>query len=338
MAILGEAPGEEEERAGVPFIGASGRLLRNHLLPDAGLDDRWFHILNTFSKRPPYNNLKVYTATKTELKKEGLPILGTPLQKRYLRPEYWYMIEETRDVLSSIKPDLIIGLGATALWLLSGESAITSYRGTFFNSTHGRAICTFHPAAILRQWGNYPVAWADLSKVTLMLRNELPDPLERTFYINPDFREIREVYDIFSNFPTDTLGVDIETAPSTGQITTISFSTPTLGICIPLWNRYAKSEPSYWSHIDELLAWRWIDRFANLPNPKVLQNGIYDSQYLLDAPIPIRLRNYCDDTNILHHALQPELPKDLGTLASLYLNEPAWKQMRISAKDAKKDE
>jgi hypothetical protein len=70
-----------------------------------------------------------------------------------------------------------------------------------------------------------------------------------------------------------------------------------------------------------------------------MQNGLYDSQYLLDAPIDIRLRNWHDDTAILHHALQPELPKALGTLASLYLNEPSWKQMRTSKKDeAKADE
>jgi len=65
---------------------------------------------------------------------------------------------------------------------------------------------------------------------------------------------------------------------------------------------------------------------------------LYDAQYLLDAPIPIVLRNYIHDTSLAQHAYQPELPKALGILASLYLNEPSWKQMRASAKDAKADE
>jgi len=43
-----------------------------------------------------------------------------------------------------------------------------------------------------------------------------------------------------------------------------------------------------------------------------------------------------DDTSILQHSLQPELPKALGTLASLYLNEPSWKFMRESSKDDNK--
>jgi DNA polymerase len=337
LVILGEAPGEEEEKARTPFVGASGRLLRNQLCPDAGLNANWFHILNTFAKRPPNNNLKLWTANKTELKKEGLTPIDPPLQKRYLRAEYWPLVEDTRSLLRKLQPDLIVGLGATALWLLSGESAITSFRGTFFDSPFGKAICTFHPAAVLRQYSYYPICWADLVKASQFIRGELPNPIKREFYINPTFAEIEQVYLRFLAQPLTPLGVDIETAPSTAQITTISYSTPSLGICIPLWDRYAKQDPSYWSASDEVKVWKWIDRFARLPNPKVLQNGLYDSQYMLE-PIPTRLRNYTDDTSILHHALQPELPKDLGTLASLYLNEPAWKQMRKSAKDAKADE
>jgi hypothetical protein len=95
---------------------------------------------------------------------------------------------------------------------------------------------------------------------------------------------------------------------------------------------------NYWKTAqEEAEAWRLIQQFADLPFPKVLQNGLYDNQYLLEAP-EIRLRNITDDTAILQHCLQPELPKALGTLASLYLNEPAWKLMRGSIKDAKADE
>jgi hypothetical protein len=177
-----------------------------------------------------------------------------------------------------------------------------------------------------------------LTKVNEFLAGTLPEPLQREFYINPTFSEIEHVYSQFAADPRAVLGVDIETTPSQAQITTVSFSTPTLGICLPIWDRYATTSPSTHTQVEEVKIWRWIERFAQLPNPKVLQNGLYDTQYLLDAPIDIRLRNYVDDTSILHHALQPELPKDLGTLASLYLNEPAWKQMRKSAKERKADE
>lgn len=47
----------------------------------------------------------------------------------------------------------------------------------------------------------------------------------------------------------------------------------------------------------------------------------------------VRIERVADDTAILQNALQPEFPKALGTLASLYLNEPLWKNMREAAKD-----
>jgi DNA polymerase len=340
LVILGEAPGADEEKEGRPFVGASGRLLRKELLPQAGLDIAQAHVLNTFLQRPPNNDLKHWTANKTELKKLGLVPQGDPLNKRYLLPEYRWQLAELDTRLRELKPDLIICLGGTALWAVSGDGAIGTHRGTFFQSRYGLAIATYHPAALLRQWSNLPLAWADLRKAAQLIKGTLPEPLTRRLYINPTWQEMGHVYAAFARDPSAPLGVDIETCPAIDQITTIAFATPTLGICIPIWDKQPGGLGNIYASVaDERRAWRWIQRFARLPNPKVMQNGLYDSQYLLDAPIDIRLRNWHDDTAILHHALQPELPKALGTLASLYLNEPSWKQMRTSKKDeAKADE
>lgn len=137
--------------------------------------------------------------------------------------------------------------------------------------------------------------------------------------------------------PDDPLGVDIETDPRIGQITTISFGFADEAICIPFFNKGTLPNLcNYWKTArEEAEAWRWVMRFAALPHPKVGQNFLYDHQYLLED-LDIRVRNVDDDTAILQHSLQPELPKALGTLASLYLNEPAWKMMRTSVKDENK--
>jgi DNA polymerase len=338
--LLGEAPGEDEDKAGVPFVGASGRLLKRDLMPSAGLDPSDWHMLNVFTSRPPNNDLKLWTANKTELKKLGQVPQGDPLNKRFLLAEHRHHLAELDARLRQLAPDLILCLGGTALWAISGDGAIGTHRGTFFRSRYGLAIATYHPAAILRQWSNKPVAWADMRKVAAHLDGTLTPPLRRRFYVNPSWQEIAEVYSIFAANPSWMLGVDIETCPGIDQITTISFCTPTLGICIPIWDKNNVSGGhNYWATVsDERKAWRWINRFAQLANPKVLQNGLYDSQYLLDAPIDIRLRHWQDDDAILHHALQPELQKSLGFLSSIYLNEPSWKQMRTSNKDAKADE
>lgn len=343
LVILGEAPGADEEATGIPFVGSAGRQLSDSFNL-AGLDRRQWHILNTFLKRPPNNDLvgknSEWTLNKTDFKREYGYVPSTPpLKKRYLRPEHQWQIEELHSRLRTLAPDLILAMGGTALWALTEHDAITQFRGTFFNTPFGRAIATLHPASVLYQYSNMPLLWADLVKVRMWLDGTLPAPLRRRLWINPTEGEIAACYSRFARSPDELLGVDIETCPAIDQITTVAFSTATEGICIPIWDRHCfdVAKQNYWPDArKELAAWKWIRRFAQLPNPKVLQNGLYDSQYLMDAPIEIRLRNWQHDTALIQHSYQPELQKALGVLASLYLNEPSWKQMRANAKDMNK--
>jgi uracil-DNA glycosylase len=333
LLILGEAPGEEEEKLQAPFVGPSGHFLRTDLLPAAGLDISQFTIANVLQTRPPRNDVKALTLPKTELRKQGLPILGAPLFRRHFLPEPYYEAMETLAWIKSQDFDFILAFGGTALWLLTGDNRIGTFRGTILPCPDPLplAIATYHPSAVLREYKMRPIVCADLIKARRFLEGTLTPPLERTFVYSPTWEEMEEALKVFADAPDDLIGVDIETAPALAQITTISFATPTYGICIPIWDKHAPAATRnvYPDAREEVRAWRMIDRFAQLPNPKVLQNGLYDMQYLLDAaPFPIVLRHAREDTNILHHALQPELPKDLGTLASLYLNEPGWKQMR----------
>ena len=339
LLILGEAPGEEEVKQQKPFVGPSGELLER-LLSISGFKRAHFHITNVFSERPPGNDLKNWTLTKTDLRKLGYSEAGRlpQLQKRYLSPEREPELLRLREELSTIRPDLIIALGGTALWALTGDGRITQSRGVLWDTDFGgRAIATYHPAAILRQWDLRPLAWADLRKARRWLDGVLEAPLRRQIYINPTEEELAHVYREFAANKTNLLGVDIETAPGCDQITTVAFATPTLGVTIPVWDRYTLPALSncYGTASDEAARWSWIRRFLELPNPKVMQNGLYDMQYLLDT-MDLRVHNVVHDTAILQHTLQPELPKALGTLASLYLNEPMWKQMRESAKDDNK--
>jgi uracil-DNA glycosylase len=349
LLLLGEAPGEEEVKAGRPFVGASGKLL-DELLERAGFSRAQFHITNVFSQRPPNNDLqKEWTLTKTDLKKAGFSDQGRlpQINKRYLRPEREPELLRLGEELSTLKPDLIIAVGRTALWALTGDSRITQSRGSFFSARttcasvepafNATVLATFHPASVLRQWDQRPIVWADLLKCRRYLDGTLPAPQTRRLWINPSTEELAAVYERFLSAPNQLLGVDIETAPAAGQITTISFATSMEAICIPIWDKNTLPDKAnvYAGAEGEVEAWQWIMRFAQLPNPKVMQNGLYDMQYLLDV-MDIRVRNVEHDTAIIQHVLQPELPKALGTIASLYLNEPSWKFMRESSKDDNK--
>ncbi len=332
IVVLGEAPGPDEVIAGKPFVGASGHLLRNTILPIAELNPNQCYIGNVFVTQPPENILKNITYNKVELRRMGTFSNLPPLGRRYIDASSTWakQVQLTKEWLQQVKPDLIIALGGTALWLLTGDDRIGLFRGNFIDTNFGPVLGTYHPAAIQRQWDFMPFVWADLNKVKQFLNKTIDKPRKRRFYVNPTFAEIELVYQQFKAMPSTILGVDVETCPSIGQITTVSFSSETLGICIPIWNKYGSpADHNFWqSPAEEVQAWFTIKRFSELPNPKAMQNGAYDAQYFLDCPVPFWLNNWTDDTSILHHAIQPELKKSLGTLASLYLNEPSWKQMR----------
>lgn len=328
----------------MPFVGASGNLLRKHLMPSAGLDTDECYIANVFAVTPPHNDLTEWTANKTECKKLGVEPYGQPINKRYLLPKYWEQVRKTQAYIAELKPDLVICLGGTAQWCLSGDSRIGTFRGTFFSYTlgdfTGQAISTYHPAAVLRQWSFVPTVWADLTKARKYLAGTIEAPLRRRLYYNPSWHEMLEVYSKFRANPEWEIGCDIETAPAIDQITCISFCTETYGICIPIWDKGYGAVPGnvYSDPKEELKAWRWIERFCSLPNTVVFQNGMYDMQYMLDAPITLKVSGPIDDTVLLAHSSQPELQKSLGFLASIYTNEPSWKQMRTSDKDAKAED
>lgn len=342
VMLIGEAPGEEEEKFNQPFIGPSGKLL-TEVLSLAGWDRRELYITNVFTERPPENDIKKHwTVTKTDLRKLGHTETGRlpQLNKRFLLPQYEDEWARLRHEIATIKPDLIICLGGTALWALIGDGRITNARGNFFQTEFGcPGIATFHPAAVLRQYENRPIMWADLSKARRFLNGTLPPPVHRKLWIDPTLEEIEHVYHKFSSRPVsfhDPLGVDIETDPRIDQITTISYGFYDEAICIPFYDKATLADRcNYWATAEEEAdAWIWVKRFGELPHPMVGQNFLYDHQYLLEG-LDIRVR-VSHDTAILQHATQPELPKALGVLASLYLNEPSWKFMRESTKDDNK--
>jgi hypothetical protein len=195
---------------------------------------------------------------------------------------------------------------------------------------------TIHPAAVLRVWSNRSLVVGDLIKAKQFLDGELDAPTADSYdlCLDPcleDFPRFRKAI-----LAAEGLGVDIETAK--GQITMVGFSTsPTTGFCIPFWD--SDRNLSYWSTAEEeVQAWEFVIWALATPIPKVFQNGLYDIQWL--AKVARIFRGLDDDTLLLHHSLQPEMKKDLGTLGANYLNRPAWKMLRHRKGDeqVKRDE
>ena len=130
IVIIGEAPGPEEIRTGIPFTGTSGELL-NQCLISSGLVREELYLTNVVKVRPPDNKL------------DRLGELGHTVEEFYP-----ILYKELREV----KPNVIIALGATPLLALTGQTSITKYRGSVMEWEGIKVIPAIHPAACLRQW------------------------------------------------------------------------------------------------------------------------------------------------------------------------------------------
>jgi uracil-DNA glycosylase len=126
LMFIGEGPGAEEDRQGLPFVGRSGKLLDQLLLEELGLRREAVYIANVVKCRPPGN--------------------------RDPRPDE---IDACRPYLTAqldlIRPAVVVTLGRfAAQWLLQTTEGITKLRGRSYPFAHGVLIPTLHPAAALR--------------------------------------------------------------------------------------------------------------------------------------------------------------------------------------------
>ena len=341
MVLCGEAYGANEAEARAPFVGATGSQLikllidaeilsssqgrtvssalwsRNYRLRDQILLDAGIRLTNVFNFQPPSNRIDALCGPRHDT----MPPIRAG---KYLREEFYSELERLRGELAAWRPNILVGLGATALWFATGAGQITRKRGTVSETPYGKFLATFHPAYLLRGASHMrPIVVADLTKAKRQsLTAEVSRP-DRTIYI-PE--TIEDIIDAFRQIERSRLiAIDIETAKS--QITCIGFAwEPGQALVIPIWDN-TKGDNSYWSASDEPLVWEWVRRICGLPVPKVFQNGLYDIHYIWRG-YGITVANCLHDTMLLHHALQPEVQKSLGFLGSLYSDELSWKQMR----------
>jgi DNA polymerase len=141
VMFVGEGPGAEEDREGLPFVGRSGKLL-DRMIAAIGLDRTSAYIANIIPWRPPGNR----TPTPQE------SAICLPFIKKQI---------ELAD------PDILVCLGGpSATTLLELKEGITRTRGRWFEYDTGKrkikAIALFHPAYLLRSPAHKKLAWQDL--------------------------------------------------------------------------------------------------------------------------------------------------------------------------------
>ena len=148
IMIIGEGPGANEDKEGLPFVGRAGQLL-DKMLFSIQLDRKNVYITNVVNYRPPENR--------------------KPTDREIAR----YLPFLTRHV-ETINPKILILLGSTALnTIIGNQEVISKARGKWIqkeiNSLNFWVIASFHPAFLMRQPEQKKLAWIDLK----MIRDKL---------------------------------------------------------------------------------------------------------------------------------------------------------------------
>lgn len=341
IAILAEAPGVEEDRHGRPLIGSSGKLL-DALLRKAGIDRATCYVGNVFSTRPPQNDVGHFFITQkgyAALNKERGRTLAPPMRRgsKILHPDYAFEIDRLKKELQQAAPNIVICLGAVALWAVAGYDGIRKYRGNIEVSDRLgfplKFIGTYHPANILRQWDNKIYLYHDLMKAKASSETKDVAVHHRTILVAERLADIRTQFEKY-RAEGKPVSYDIETDPKNlKQITMIGFSNDANeAFVIPFiaWNRQGLS---YWPTASaETEAKCLIAQFlSNHHITFIAHNSNYDREWLLRNGIAVPRYPNNEDTMLMHHSMEPELKKGLDTLSSLYLDEKSWKHLADKA-------
>ena len=148
LLVIGEAPGANEDRTGLPFVGPAGKLL-DLLLASVGLSrETSVHICNVIKCRPPENR----NPRPDEIE------ACTPFLRRQIE---------------LVRPEVILGVGAFAAQFLTGtEMAMGKLRGEVYSYEGTPVVVTYHPAALLRNQGWIRPTWDDLQLVRRLLDSD----------------------------------------------------------------------------------------------------------------------------------------------------------------------
>lgn len=317
IMLVGEAWGETEERTGIPFSGASGLEL-NRMLHEAGILRNEVYVSNVINARPPRNDI---TAWIPEDKKS---ITGRMVQRqgKFVDPIVAEGLEMLGKEIALVKPRVIVALGGTALWALTGNESIVKWRGSLLQrdsegSGGSVVIPTYHPAAVLRMWEWRAVAILDLKRAAKQLRHGITRPPDWNFVIRPSFAKTMEVLAGLQRQVEEAptwIDLDLETKASHISCCGLSWS-KTEAICIPF--MIPEDRAGYWLLEEESAILQALYQLLTHPNCWVRgQNLLYDAQYTHRRWhfIP----NVKQDTMLSHHVLWAGLPKSLAFQSSMY--------------------
>ena len=317
IMLVGDFPGIEDARLGVPFSGSVGQEL-NRMLHDAGIMRSECYVTTVLKERPYDGQLSSVIAKA----KKDITSAHQLLRDQYCTKEVFDGVAELTAEIDMVQPNIVVAFGNLAMWALTGQWSVLKWRGSQMvadiSSHRPNVIPTIHPSNILRQWELRAVALNDLRRVKRhMGSREYSNRPTWNFCIRPTFPQVMDILaDLLKRAAAETLWLDFDIETRVGYIDCIGFSwSRSDALCIPF---MAAGKPhGYWSAEEEAQIVYQLYRLLTHPAVRVRwQNGLYDAQYVYRHWhfIP----NGAQDTMISQHSVFAALPKGLSFLASMY--------------------
>lgn len=305
IMIVGEAPGESEDRRGRPFVGQSGQLLED-LLYRAGIARRSCYITNTIKERPPGNDISKFIEFKR-----------SSVNETFAFKEY---VEMLKAEIEEVNPNVIVAVGNVPLYAIAGQKSVTKWRGSVIESTlipGKKVIPIIHPAAAMRQYTFQHFINFDLMRVKSESAFPHINRQERNYVIRPDYHDSLQY--LLGCQKRGRIAFDIEVSGM--QVSCISFSyNETSAICIP----FLEKGSEYFTYEQEADIWLEIAKILEDPNIECIgQNVTFDSTFLFNR-YGIKSNNL-HDTMIAVAVAFPDFPKGLDFITSVYTDMPYYK-------------
>lgn len=329
IVAVGEAPGATEAEIGRPFVGASGNLW-NVILDEVGIKRPEIRIENLCEERPPHNKIEA---------------LSSEVLAKWVR--------DLRNRIADLKgKHVIVPMGNYACFALTGKgkvkaglrkalgeavnateaekkAGITKLRGSIYqytdiNGAGCKVIPTIHPAWYLH--GNMKRlrrAYVDWGRIKKEATSHRIVRRPRKYLIDPAPHEIEQYIQFIAANPQVPLSIDIETWGNT--LSCVGFAhSPDYSITITTVSKEQREK-----------VFPYIKWLCETQNPKILQNGLYDTYWL--KSYGIRLNNWVWDTMAMHHAFDPTDEHALDYLCSIYIEDYRyWKDEAKDAEEIKK--
>lgn len=285
--IILESPSYDDRESGVLCSGRAGKFL-----------------LDTFNRHGlSREDISIATLWPSELP-------GGKFEAILKEPKLYQNVRHIEQSINETKPNLVVLVGGMALKLLTGKSGITKHRGSVIPYGDKKAIALLDPYAVIRSPVEGPVFDGDVRRAVQESAYPELRKLEREIRLPLGGLTASQYFEEILN--ADIVAVDIESIRNSNRILSISFAvSPTLSYVFN-WEDFAERE--------------YAEKILSIPTiRKIFHYGLgFDINMLYENGVEVL--GYTDDTMVGQHIINPELPRGLDFLTSVYTDMPYYKQ------------